>query len=152
MKIKVLLLSLGLTTVGLLACGQNKSTVLDNSAPGEANAEKPLISLKGALLSVRQVLPAGAPPNALVMPTTVVDIQYTLPCWASLEEGYPKASAFQTADNKFIVEFNALARDNRVPNGISCRGLTTDTLTDVVVGAGIIGESEISLVSLEIAQ
>jgi hypothetical protein len=75
-----------------------------------------------------------------------------LPCWAKLEEGFPKTNVtFDPKTGVHTIGFLALARDNRQPGGTSCRGLANITLKDVFVAAGIWSEDSVTMKNLTVA-
>ncbi len=148
--------------LSLVACGHSKASTLENEGAAaqtetdkaqeaEQSGDVQLFSLKGTIAEIRYEAPTTPNPSALGISYTLADISYQLPCWATLEEGYPKADVDYLPQSKsFLIVFNGLARDNRVQGLVSCQGFATMVLKDVFVGPGLIDKSDISIESLEI--
>lgn len=138
--------------VGALAaavgCGSKSNADVSNNRQVSNTNQGKLTALKGTLGEIKTLAPRG-PAGTLGEFTTVADISYVVPCWAKLQEGFPKtAVSVDRTTGVTTISFQALALDQRAPGQASCRGLRLETLEDVFVGAGVIGEPSIVLKNL----
>lgn len=142
---------LGLVSSLFLACSKGQLTDLNNTRNTEDLRNDRWIALEGSIVDVLTLGPGG-PAGAAAQPHKGADISSLLPCWAKLEEGFPKTNVtFGPETGVATIGFLALARDNRQPGETSCRGLANITLKDVFVAAGIWSEDSVTMKNLTVA-
>lgn len=138
-----------IAVIGLVSCGNSPEK---SSSESTSQNEGKLISLQASLTGVQTKTDRGVPGGPNIQPATFATLNYFIPCWSRLEEGYPKTNIVkdQTTGN-YVIEFNGLARDYRMPASAVCRGLNSRSL-EVLVGPGFISEEKVSLINLEISE